>query len=486
MNQNLDQYRLRQDPSAAEMETVHTRTACGNTHARSRLDSKAAPATSRARKEASSEVRQPHETLPHGRGSSSAALVRRTVLRDGDRRARINAPTTIASRTTLLAALLIAAIALLTPHQAAAQSLVGKIVPLALPNMTDAVFHDDLGLLITAQRGAADGDLKTYRPDDLGRLPEKPAAVANLAKPDALKAFEHYPLSMKLHPTLPLLYVWVDVAGIAAGSAELKAANESFDHLQIFTIDASGKLAPLATAGRGEEFLIGQPVGRIEVDGQGKRVFLPNLSDGIGYYDLDDKGVPKPTPVAIPGTLDGRGLNEYEMKVTPERLKTHGLFQNIPASYGFLAPKAGAVIIPAHHGVAVWDTENRRAPLGYVPLRGMPIQFHIGGDHQMPSVYGGQSGGGILFALHQADGFPSLMPMKITIPGAALAGQPKVFHTKPAHVAVGGNGVLYVVPLDDQGMFAGIVEPITINTSGNVLAYAFSRKHNRIYVPGGG
>ena len=55
---------------------------------------------------------------------------------------------------------------------------------------------------------------------------------------ESLKAFENYPLALAFHPTLPLLYVWQDIAGPDIG-------RHAWFHGLVTTFVAGDREAPI-------------------------------------------------------------------------------------------------------------------------------------------------------------------------------------------------------------------------------------------------
>ena len=348
------------------------------------------------------------------------------------------------------------------------------IVPVVAPGAICAAVSDVHDLLVIGSD------------DDKGQLSvfsigsdTSPARVA-LPKPAALENAANRALGMAFHPQLPLLYVWQDV------SADAQKVYDGFDHLVVYAIEAAS-LKQVAAFGRGPEFAHGQSIGAIAIDPQGRRLFLPNLRDpgngaaGIGYFDLDDKGMPRPTRVPIQGTLDGRGLNEFEYVIKPVRLDLSRI-RPLPTGGGFVVPSAQVVMFNgAAHGPAVWDTQNRRAAIGLLPMGHLPGDCLIAADARLPVLFGAAQNHDRLYRVAHADGYPTLMPRVIQIPGAVFHSAPVVMAAKRNRLAVGGAGKVHLVTLDKLGQFTDEFQTVTVENPA-VRAMAYSYESSRLYV----
>jgi hypothetical protein len=373
------------------------------------------------------------------------------------------------------------------------------VVQVDAAGATCAAVHDQLGILVIGQKGAGEHHLSVYQLDPSGHLSSSAPAKLRLPRPDSLGSFANYPLSLVFHPSLPLLYVWQDLVPPKAGTPEEKTVYDAFEHLLIAGV-TDRALRPVGRLAVGEQFGFGQTVATIAVDPAGERLFMPNLHDlsadthgraALGYFDLDEQGMPRPVSVPIEGSLDGYGLNKFELQMRPATLLV-GSYQALPAGWGFFSTSKHVVAFGWSHGVAVWDTENRRAELSAVTLLGMAGRSHpgqvyhapqcwIGGDPRLPVLYGVGYRNSNVFSIQQVDGYPTFLPQITTVAGARFSSGPLVMTGKSPRIAIGGENCVHLLALDADGRFTGEAEAIQV-ANPSVLAIAHSEKHDRLYV----
>lgn len=399
---------------------------------------------------------------------------------------------------------------------AGAADIAARIVPILAPGATCIAQDDTHGLVVVGRRGAAEGHLFVHHLDAQGLLrPGDPDVIA-MPRPDSLQEFENGPLSLVFHPKLPLLYVWQDIGKFGKASSEQRVGIDEFDHLLVYAVD--GGLLRLESAyGRGPEFAHSRSLGFLATDPRGRRLFMPNLRNTndnldrfqsnracIGYYDLDEKGMPKRMRVRVEGKRDSRGLQEFEWRVRPTRTDI-GQIHGYPVGLGFVAPNEDVVLVGGiMNGLAVWDTRNRRAQIAifriphpdkdYVeesdPGPQSPVQAVVGIERDniiaphptLPIIYGATLGGSVLYRLEHAGGYPTMMATAISVSGARFRSAPLVTNTTNPRLVVGGENGLHVVALDDMGRFTGEADWIEA-TNPRIAAVAHSRKFDRLYVP---
>ena len=357
------------------------------------------------------------------------------------------------------------------------------LVKVVAPKSSCAAVDDQRDLLILGERGPTDGQLLIYKLDAAnGKVPAGEPTRVPLPRRDPVKAYPNYPLSIVVHPRLPLVYVWQDFTGPQAIAHEL-------DHLVVFSI-AGRDLKQVGTFAWGKEFGWARTTGALGIDPAGKRLFLPNLRDpesslaALGFFDLDDAGMPAPVPVPIAGSLDGFGLDKFEMQLRATRLVIAADASFPVLSAGFVVPSPAVALFGGVSGPAMWDTENRRAALDFVhvPLAG-PSTL-LGGHPKLPVVYGVSPDDGrkLVFRMRQADGYPTLVPTTISLDDATgFRAAPLVLWGKKPSLAIGGANRLYLVGLDDSGGFTGEHATLEVNNK-SVTALAYSEKHGLLYV----
>ncbi|MCE9592306.1 MAG: hypothetical protein K8S99_17505 [Planctomycetes bacterium] len=326
---------------------------------------------------------------------------------------------------------------------AVARSVHGQAVaaPTPPPNVLQAVapgatclaVSDTLGLLVVGQAGLPH-QLSLFKLDAAGKIAGAPQPIT-LPRPDSLKAFPNAALGAAFHPTLPVLYVWQDIDA----KAPIDKAKAEFDHLLVFTVK-DGALVPAMALGRGAEFVHGQSWGAIGLDARGQRIFLPNLiipgasQSAIGFYELGPDGL----PIVIDGVI----------KPTVTDVAA---ILNLPNGLGFVAPTRDAVVFSAVNGPATWDTTNRLGAINHYGMSNVPAQCAVGGRPDGAWVYGASLGSNVLYAMQQADGFITMMPTVVSVPGADLRSIPVVMPGRPARLAVGAAQGVCFVSLDAEG-----------------------------------
>ena len=373
------------------------------------------------------------------------------------------------------------AVAVSAPVGASGASLADRISYVAAPSAYSAAIADRDGLLIVGQRGPADRQLSAIRIDAQG-IPETTAPTAVLLpRPAALKDFANYPLNIVVHPKLPLVYVWQDIAVPPTETLAQRPALSEFDHLHLFRVE-NQQLKPVAAFCRGTEYGHGSSTGTIAIDPTGRRLFLPNLRDdagakAIGFFDLDQQGMPVPVPVPTPGNLDGYGLDKFEVKLRPQRLTI--AVDGSP----LVAATDRVVLLGVGGGVALWDTDNRRGALGYVYVPQTSGPCLIASDPSVDRVFGVASElGDALFSIVHAEGYLTLAPEVVRLGTAVhLRSAPVVLSGKQKRLAIGGINQLHLVPLSADGAISGPVESLPVRAP-SLQALAYSAKHDRLYV----
>ena len=372
-----------------------------------------------------------------------------------------------------------------------------KPIEIAASHPTCMAVSDRHGILVVGWLGGKARHLAVYPLDEHGEPKRDNVQQVELPRPESLKAFRHFALSVVFHPRLPLLYVWQDLDAPRANAEQQKAIYGEFDHLLVYSVGIDG-LKPVKTTGRGEQFAYHRTSGRLAIDPGGRRIYMPNLRDprpghnrgALGYFELDENGMPKPVPVPIEGELDAYGLPKTELKMRP-------FFTVIPREilhphlgWGYATPMdlptEKVVLFSAIGGLAVWDTENRRGTINHVvvPRHGASSwggNFHILEHPKLPVVYGFQDHGEWVYRIEHADGYPTLLPATVRIAGARFHSLPVVM-TRRNSLAVGlENGAVFTMELTADGHLTDRTTRIRVGDGRSVRAVAWSDKFDRLY-----
>lgn len=344
-----------------------------------------------------------------------------------------------------------------------------RVIQVAVSGAMCAAVQDDSQRLVIGVRESNTVRLVMYSIDGRGHILLSTSNSVVMSKSDALKDYSPYPLDVIWHPRLPLCYVWQDVTGPSAQNPAKNPVFSEFDHLAVYSA-ADGSLQWIQSYARGKRYASRQTTGRIAVDPQGKRLFIPNMMSlagdraQLGYLVLDTNGL----PVLVEG------------KAAPFAGDIMDIRSN-PSGYGFVAPTDRAIIFSSAVGPATWDTDNRRAPLNQVLVRNLPVYCYLGGHPQWPAVFGAAVGGNILYRVEQAEGYLSLLPQTLVVSNATFTAPPVIMQAKPAHVAVGGVNKLHFLGLDGLGRLDGTTGEWPVNCPA-VKAMAYSVKYDRLYV----
>lgn len=403
-----------------------------------------------------------------------------------------------------------------------ASAIAGIVRLVEIPGAMTAAVNDKLGLLVVGHANDDDAAvLSVLRLDEHGEVVKadgKPETnVVSLPRPESLADHPSYPLALTFNPKLPVLYVWQDIAHeLNEKDKGYKTVRDriyaQFHHLVIFKANKKG-LSKVAAECGGDAYMFRRNHAALAVSRDGKRLFIPNLygppgdegSDpgALGYFDLDDAGRLVPVPVPIAGTLDGAGVQRFEMRIKPRtiyvgfgRYGANGTwrYMNPGTVWPAFAPNKRVVLFGTSSGIGVWDTEDRRQALSEVNIRyvGRNSGFYLANDPSRSLIYAADRRGNIIVRMAYVDGFPTLMPHMTTIPEAVHAGfrSPPVVIDGQAHgLAIVGRDVranrwiIYLIELDDKGRITGDVKTIKIHDTKNprpVLAY--SSKYDRLYV----
>lgn len=306
-------------------------------------------------------------------------------------------------------------------------------------------------------------------------VPAQPGEHADilLPRPASLEKALNYTLSLAVHPKLPILYVWQDIATIPVPDPKNNPYHTEFDHLLVYNL-AGGIPQLLGAFARGEEHAYSNLAGTMAIDAAGKRLYVPNLRvpgatpaaprvSGIGWFELDDRGVPV--------LKDG--------KATPRMEDVSGVC-SYPNALGIVPASDDAILIGSSNGPCTLDMANRRARYGLFYMNFSAVNtFRVSGHPKLPMIFIHAIGAGSLYRMDQADGYLSGIPQRLQVGGTTFQSMPVVM-TKPNKVAIGMDHRLHVIDLDAKGYFTGKAQMLTTIGVG-MEAIAYSEKFDRLY-----
>jgi hypothetical protein len=318
---------------------------------------------------------------------------------------------------------------------------------------------------------ADDPDVTVYRLDAQGEVGA--AAPIRLPRAAKLAARRQYPLSVAVHPKLPLLYVWQDVVAPAEKAPPDDQATDGFKHLHLYDLSVSPPKL-LQSACHGESFSRGNAAAVIGLDRAGSRLFIPNmqrrtktgLASMIGYLKLAADGkVADDTPAAYAAAA----------KVS--------LYGESPCGLGYYDVSDTVTILCAGLGPCTWDEQNRRAQLNvltFFPSVGAGYRYRMAVNPTTSTVYLTGLGSSNLYRVEHVDGFFTMWPQRALFDGGLLITSPPVVVGKRPLVACSTVGFVHLVKLDAEGYFTGERTDIAL-TSRKVEALAYSAKYDRLY-----
>lgn len=379
-----------------------------------------------------------------------------------------------------------------------------------VPEARALAVHDELGLLVVGHREADRARLAVFELDEQGavRSADEPGAI-ELPRPEALSDYRHEPLALTFHPELPMLYVWQDIAGFDDEADDFEDTRETvyeqFHHLLVFEADDEG----LTLEGEylaDERLAFGQDEAALSVSRDGERLFLPNFygrkdgnsrwRGGIGYFDLDEHGRLEPVPIPVEDSLDGRGINEFEMKLEPTFVyigfrrryvdnEPWRYMHRLPTRPAF-APTRRVVIFGTRTGIGLWDTQNRQQALSEINVAGLSGgDNYVAGHPRLPLIYASAHNGHGVLRIEHVEGFPTLLP-ELTEVGeaesATFRSAPVVIDGEHHGLAIGSADRTHLLALDDAGRLTGDHHALDTPSPGPVRALAYSPRHDRLYV----
>jgi hypothetical protein len=369
------------------------------------------------------------------------------------------------------------------------------LTPVVVPDANCAAVSDATSILVVGHKTKDEKHLAVFRLDAKG-LPSGEPKWITLPKPASLAANFNYPLGLLFHPRLPLLYVWQDVNGPPPAKQENNPEFKDyleFDHLVIYAIK-DGALELLHTGAHGTGFHCGLNGGTIGLDFTAKNLFVPNAigsapdEGGIGFYALDDEGLPMEMAEDTPAKPKAKGLavkvntakdiNGKATKIVlmPKRHRTHRFY---PTGEGWFAGSE-AIVMGGYSGCMVSDFHNGSLRNSWFNLPELAGHCYVAGHPTLPAVYFCLQDNNHLYQIAHSDGYVSLLPQVATVTAAHLTGAPVVL-TKLSRLAVGDTKSLHLFGLQADGKLDGKDEHLTLPCAF-VRGLTWSEKHGRLYV----
>ncbi len=352
---------------------------------------------------------------------------------------------------------------------APAATTIAGLAQVVLPNAMCAAVSDAQSILVVGHKVLNNQHLSVYKLDTSGKVSASPFRIA-LPRADSLKAFENYPLALAFHPTLPLLYVWQDIAGPDVGVPEQNPIFKEFDHLLIYAVK-DGTLQLVQSHARGPEFNYKLMNGGLGISPNAQRLFMPNLrasvpvsgyDASVGYFRLDAQGMP----------IKGNAPVVHPVMVTP--------MMSYPIGTGFVSGSNEAVIYGGYNGPTTWDIENRRGQVDWYMFPGVATPCLLTGHPKLPFIYTTTLSASYIHRMEHADGYLTMLPTRVNVGGGVFQTAP-VFMARQNKLAIGGVNAIYLVKLEADGSFSKTAEMATLGEP-TVRAVAYSEKLDRLYV----
>lgn len=352
----------------------------------------------------------------------------------------------------------------------------------------------------------------------------QPAAgqpLIKLALPDNNlgERYDDAVLSIACHPEKPVLYVWRDVPRHGrALPRQPDARTMVYAHLLVYDI-AGDQPRLLLSACAGGDFIMGYPAGQMSLSSDATRLYIPNLlyytskrypkQMAMGFYTLDAAGLPvlqgaEPeeilTPIAgvaggdatvpaEPATEEGE---DAEARSDVDDLVPAGRGKGLTMMHlGFvtgIGPIHQAFKMSDHLTMALvgntllcYDSANRANRIAGVVIpdsHAGNVNFTLHPKHDMAYII--NVGSPMLLCWAHVQGYPSLMPMRVTLKTTPFT-SPPIFINFQNQLAAGGGGRVTLFEVDDQGWVTGQIAQFKA-TAGRVELLASSPHFKRLYV----
>lgn len=329
-----------------------------------------------------------------------------------------------------------------------------------------------------------DGALLVFSLDAAGASLAKPEPVRlPLAKPPSLAAFKLIPTAVYAHLRVPIIYVWQDImpADGTTTAPPIEVVQRDLDHLLIYKVAAAGNTLELVKAtARGPWFSAGVGAAAFASDASAAaatpddRLYVPNLQRAnptdkatpytpmFGYVVLDPNGMPAETngALALKTWVDPANFThiDHPMGVFP--------FSKNVVFYGGYIQMACLELRGAGQTVALYT-------------EGSHLQ-RATGHPKFPRVYSVGLNTSYVYNVEHVDGAFTMLPQRASVTWLAALSYPLI-DPKANQLVVGGSNGVFLIALDEQGLFTG--KQYLLNVGHAVRAVTYSSKFDRIYVP---
>lgn len=388
------------------------------------------------------------------------------------------------------------------------------LVKVPLPPGRAAAVSDVAGVLAISHKTGTAPHVSLVQLDDRGAPTSAAPATIELPHVKQLAGRSNYPLALAVHPKLPLLYVWQDVAPPVKDAPPDDPKTDGFCHLHVYDI-SSAVPELIQSLAQGDSFARGNTAGAIAFDREAGRLFVPNLqrrnakgvvTPSIGYLRVLDNGhvVPEDDEVLAAASEGGGAGVDRKGAVTAaarkaylEQVRTGKLadratraatsastiFAGFPCGLSYFNVSDSVTIVGGALGPVTWDEANRRAQFNgvtFFPIISIGYQLRLAGHPTLPVVFVSGLLSNWVYRMEHVDGFMTLLPQRGTLAGVtALTSSPVVLGKRP-YFACGSAKTLHLIGYDDRGALNGerIDVPIASDT---VEALAYSPRFDRLY-----
>jgi hypothetical protein len=375
------------------------------------------------------------------------------------------------------------------------KGMLANLVCVTAPAARCAAVSDSLGLLAFGHdKSYPNAHVSLVRLDAKGLPPVYPISW-KLPRPPALAKAGNYPLALAFHPKLPLLYVWQDVA-IHYGNPPGPTPPEllQFDHLLIYDVAQDPPVLVTALCRGKAGILHGQRAGSLALDGDGAFLCVPNFVDPKNYghfqfgrFPLDADGLPDvlgepdrklPRAQRLMKLTERNATPLWPPQVTPRNDGSILSYNEYGAGSGFYPLGSDAVVAGGPRGLMLWRPDDKESALNALPLKDINHVL-LAAHPTLPLLYATCPDRAWLFRVHQADGYPTLLPERWTLPEKVFSA-PAVLG-KGSRIAVGGAYQVYLVNLDAAGRPRPELTQVQV-FNPTVRALIYSPRFDRLYV----